>query len=125
MARGLLDDGAFEGYMDMLMDAFNPGTCPDLMCRYQMTVGWDGRVYDCDFNHAIGLGASPAVLPDGRLTRSDIDRGLLGCDGQELTIFDYANDPGRSLRRPIVFANHCYACTAGFGSSCGGTLVQV
>lgn len=120
----LLDDGTFEGYMDMLMDAFNPETCPGLMCRHQMNVGWDGTVYDCDFNHAIGLGASPALLPEGILSRSQVDRALLGSEGGRLTVFDYADDPARPLRRPIVFGNHCYACTAGFGSSCGGTLVQ-
>lgn len=120
----LLDDGTFEAYMDALMDAFNPETCPAMMCRHQMNVGWDGRIYDCDFNHAIQLGASSAVLPGGTVTRSDVDKALLGSEGEALTIFDYADDPARSLRRPIVFANHCYACTAGFGSSCGGTLVQ-
>lgn len=120
----LLDDGTFEAYMETLMDAFNPETCPALMCRHQMNVGWDGTIYDCDFNHAIKLGASPATLPEGELTRSKIDRALLGSEGEKLTIFDYADDPTRPLRRPIVFANHCYACAAGFGSSCGGTLVQ-
>lgn len=120
----LLDDGTFASYMDMLMDAFNPETCPAMMCRHQMNVGWDGTIYDCDFNHAIRLGASAAVLPEGKLTRSDVDRTLLQSQGGRLTIFDYADDPTRPLRRPIVFANHCYACTAGFGSSCGGTLVQ-
>lgn len=120
----LLDDETFEGYMDMLMDAFNPETCSGLMCRHQINVGWDGAVYDCDFNHAIRLGASAGLLPEGAVTRSDVDRALLGSEGERLTIFDYANDPARPLRRPIVFANHCYACTAGFGSSCGGTLVQ-
>lgn len=120
----LLDDGTFEGYMAMLMDAFNPDTCPGIMCRHQMNVGWDGTVYDCDFNHAIRLQASAARLEPGELTRAKIDRALLSSDGERLTIFDYANDSSRPLRRPIVFANHCYACTAGFGSSCGGTLVQ-
>ncbi len=123
----LLDDGTFEAYMDMLIDAFNPQTCSQIMCRHQMTVGWDGTVYDCDFNHAIGLGASSGLLPEvseDELARSAIDRALLGSEGESLTILDYANDPTRPLRRPIVFANHCYACTAGFGSSCGGTLVQ-
>lgn len=120
----LLDDGTFEAYMDSLMDAFNPGTCDGLMCRHQMNIGWDGRIYDCDFNQAIHLGASSATLPSGKLSRSDIDRALLENESEELTIFDYVKDPMRSLKRPIVFANHCYACTAGFGSSCGGTLIQ-
>ncbi len=120
----LLDDGSFDNYMETLIDAFNPATGAELMCRHQMNVGWDGRIYDCDFNHAMKLGASSATLPEGPLTRSAIDRALLSSEGKPLTIFDFAQDPTRSLRRPIVFANHCYACTAGFGSSCGGTLVQ-
>lgn len=120
----LLDEGAFEGYMAMLMDAFNPETCAGMMCRHQMTVGWDGTVYDCDFNHAIGLCASPARLPEGAPSRAVVDRALLGSEGGRVTIFDYAADPLRPLRRPVVFGNHCYACAAGFGSSCGGTLVQ-
>lgn len=120
----LLDDGTFEAYMDMLIDAFNPETLEGLMCRHQMNIGWDGRIYDCDFNHAIKLGASAGELPAGDVTRAQVDRALLGSAGKPLTIFDYAKDPSRPLKRPIVFANHCYACTAGFGSSCGGTIVQ-
>lgn len=100
----LIDAGAFDAYLDMLIDSFNPAACEEMMCRHQLSVGWDGRVYDCDFNQALGLAAH---------------------DSQgEATIFDYAEDPGRPLKRTIVFGNHCYACTAGFGSSCGGTLVQ-
>ncbi len=100
----LIDDGAFDAYMELLIDNFNADTCENMMCRHQLSVGWDGRIYDCDFNQALGLQAAD-------------EQGLL-------TIFDYADDPDRPLKRPIVFGNHCYACTAGFGSSCGGTLVQ-
>ena len=74
------------------------------MCRHQLSVGWDGTVHDCDFNLALGLAAE-----DGR---------------GRVNIADYAADPARPLGRAIRFGNHCYACTAGFGSSCGGTLVQ-
>lgn len=101
----LIDSGAFDAYLDLLIDSFNPDTCEAMMCRHQLSVGWDGAVYDCDFNQAIGLAASDA-------------------QGAPLSIFDYAADPARPLARPIAFGNHCYACTAGFGSSCGGTLVQ-
>lgn len=100
----LIDAGAFDIYLDTLIDRFNPEACEGMMCRHQLSVGWDGRVYDCDFNQAFGLA---------------------GRDAQgEPTIFDYAEDPTRPLKRAIAFGNHCYACTAGFGSSCGGTLVQ-
>ena len=120
----LLDDGLFEDYMNLLLDAFNPDTCPDLMCRHQMTIGWDGTVYDCDFNHVMRLGACASALPDGDLTRAQVDYALLSDEGRARSIFDYARDATLPLRRAIVFGNHCYACAAGLGSSCGGTLVQ-
>ncbi|WP_165055290.1 MULTISPECIES: arsenosugar biosynthesis radical SAM (seleno)protein ArsS [unclassified Adlercreutzia] len=101
----LIDAGSFDNYLDLLIDSFNADTCPNMMCRHQLSIGWDGRVYDCDFNQALGLEATDAA-------------------GAPLTVFDYAANPARSLARPIAFGNHCYACTAGFGSSCGGTLVQ-
>lgn len=100
----LIDSGAFDSYLDMLIDSFNPETCEGMMCRHQISVGWDGRVYDCDFNQALGV-----PVRDGN---------------GDVTIFDYARNPNRPLKRPISFGNHCYACTAGFGSSCAGTLVQ-
>lgn len=105
----LIDAGCFDTYMDTLIDSFNPQACAGMMCRHQLSVGWDGRVYDCDFNQALGLPA---------LTDPDAP------DARALTVFDYAADPALSLKRVIRFGNHCYACTAGFGSSCGGTLVQ-
>lgn len=100
----LIDAGAFENYLDLLIDSFNPATCEGMMCRHQLSVGWDGTVYDCDFNLALGMPAREGRGP--------------------LHIADYAADPARPLQRRICFGNHCYACTAGFGSSCGGTLVQ-
>ena len=100
----LIDEGSFDAYLDTLIDSFNPDACKGMMCRHQLSVGWDGRVYDCDFNQALGLAYRDA--------------------GGDVTIFDYAAHPERSLERSILFGNYCYACTAGFGSSCGGTLVQ-
>ncbi|MBQ9068940.1 MAG: arsenosugar biosynthesis radical SAM protein ArsS [Eggerthellaceae bacterium] len=98
--------GDLKAYMDLLMDAFNPDAAQRMMCRNQISVGWDGRIYDCDFNQADAVD-----LPQMEGERA-------------LTIFDYAHDPGRTTERAIVFGNHCYACTAGQGSSCEGTLVQ-
>ncbi|HIW84431.1 MAG TPA: arsenosugar biosynthesis radical SAM protein ArsS [Candidatus Dorea gallistercoris] len=87
--------GNLESYMKKLSDAFNEKTLQGLMCRFQISVGWDGRLYDCDFNQAADLPVS----------------------GEE-TIFDLT---GKSFRtRRICFGNHCYGCTAGQGSSCGG-----
>lgn len=90
----LAKTGNLERYMQRLVDAFNPDTVPVMMCRTQLSVGWDGRTYDCDFNQAVDL-----PCKDGR------------------TIADYAADQTLPLRRDIAFRNHCYACTAGAGSS--------
>ena len=86
-------------YMRLLAESFNPATVPGLMCRHQVSVGWDGTLYDCDFNLALKLpvnhGASDHI--------SRFDPALLG-------------------RRCIVTGRHCLGCTAGSGSSCGGSL---
>jgi radical SAM/Cys-rich protein len=79
-------------YMKRLLDAFNPATTEGMMCRDQISVDWAGDVFDCDFNQAIGL---------------KIKGGA--------TVFDFARE--KQPPRPIMFANHCYACTAGAGSS--------
>ena len=94
-ARGMAD-----GYRALLHDSFNPGTLPGLMCRHQICVAWDGRLADCDFNLTLGLGLAPG-LPQ----RID-----------EL-------QPGMLSGRRIVTGEHCFACSAGHGSSCGGALV--
>lgn len=89
--------GNLGKYMDKLVGAFNEGALPTMMCRSQISVGWDGRLYDCDFNQAAEL----------------------ACTGGG-TIAALASDPSKPLRRSIAFGNHCYGCTAGAGSSCGG-----
>lgn len=100
----LVEVGDFDDYMDLLMDAFNEEAADNMMCRKQVSVDYDGRIYDCDFNQAVGL---PQQF-----------------EGRDLTIEDYRDNPNLSLKRAIRFGNHCYACTAGQGSSCEGTLVQ-
>lgn len=91
--------GKAQQYQQLLRDAFNPATIDGLMCRHQLHVGWDGTMYDCDFNFALAL---PASAP-ARHVR------------------DF--DPTRFLARRIATGEHCFACTAGCGSSCGGALV--
>lgn len=91
--------GQYDAYMDKLLAAFNPAAAEGVMCRSLLSVGYDGRIYDCDFNQMLELDAL-----DGR--------------GRPLTIFDF--DFGRVLRREIRFDSHCFGCTAGAGSSCGG-----
>jgi len=89
-----------RNYLDLLRRAFNPHTVAALMCRHQISIGWDGTLYDCDFNLALGL---------------PVDHG--------------APDHIKSFRtidlkaRRIVTAEHCFGCTAGSGSSCSGALV--
>lgn len=96
----LARDGHGETYQRRLREAFNSATLPGLMCRSQIHVGWDGRLYDCDFNFALGLGVN--------------DPGCAHVD-------DF--DPQRFARRAITTAEHCFGCTAGAGSSCGGAVV--
>ena len=91
--------GTDQQYMQLLEQSFNPATLPGLMCRHQLHVGWDGRLYDCDFNFALGLGSHPNSCGHVR---------------------DF--DPDRYLHRSIVTGPHCFGCTAGHGSSCGGAL---
>jgi len=87
-------------YMNLLKQSFNPQTLPSLMCRHQVNIGWDGTLYDCDFNLAAGLTIT-AHAP------------------QHIKNFDTK----KLSTREITTGPHCYGCTAGHGSSCGGALV--
>jgi radical SAM/Cys-rich protein len=91
--------GQLEAYMEKLLAAFNPAAAEGVMCRSLVSVGHDGRVYDCDFNQMLDLDAVDAR-------------------GRGLSIHDFDFD--RVLTRPIQFDDHCLGCTAGAGSSCGG-----
>jgi radical SAM/Cys-rich protein len=91
--------GQYGAYMDKLLAAFNPSAAEGVMCRGLISVGHDGRIYDCDFNQMLELDAFDA-------------------QGAKLTIFEFDFD--RVLRRPIQFGDHCLGCSAGAGSSCGG-----
>jgi len=91
--------GQYEAYMEKLLAAFNPVAAAGVMCRSLISVGHDGRIYDCDFNQMLEMDAADASR-------------------RKLTIFDF--DFSRTLQRPIQFGDHCFGCTAGAGSSCGG-----
>jgi radical SAM/Cys-rich protein len=93
----LIESGNLEQYMERLVTAFNPAAVEGLMCRYTLSVGWDGRLYDCDFNQMLELGTT-------------------GCTPR--TIFDV--EAGALEGRPIAVGPHCFGCTAGGGSSCSG-----
>ena len=97
----LMRDRKLEAYNQLLQESFNPGTLNGLMCRHQIHVGWDGRLYDCDFNYAL-------KLPVGETFPQYIK--------------DF--DPELLMNRTIQTEFHCFGCTAGSGSSCGGALVE-
>ncbi|MGL1863958.1 MAG: arsenosugar biosynthesis radical SAM protein ArsS [Pseudodesulfovibrio sp.] len=95
----LKEKGQDHQYMELLTESFNPATVDGLMCRHQVNIGWDGHLYDCDFNQALGLPVNHGA-PDH--------------------IEDF--DLNQMVNRQVVTGTHCFACTAGAGSSCGGAL---
>ena len=102
--RWLRKEGLYECYMSLLYESFNPATLQGLMCKYYLNVGWDGRLYDCDFNQMLGL-----EILDPQT-------------GKPITI-DSVDDKslkGTKIRTGV----HCYGCTAGRGSSCRGEIVN-
>lgn len=92
----------YHQYVELIESAFNPATLDKVMCRDLLSVGWEGSIYDCDFNQMLELPmrnqqGNPLMIWD------------LGANGLE--------------DQSIIVGNHCYACTAGAGSSCGGSLI--
>jgi radical SAM/Cys-rich protein len=95
----LVESGNYDGYMERLANAFNPAAAAGVMCRYTLSVAWDGTLYDCDFNQMLNL---------------PVDQRAPG------HIRDF--NPMALNDRSIVTGNHCYGCTAGPGSSCVGSV---
>ncbi|TNE55419.1 MAG: radical SAM/Cys-rich domain protein [Bacteroidetes bacterium] len=93
----LVNSGNYEGYMEKLVEAYNPMAAANVMCRNTISVSWDGYLYDCDFNQMLDL--------------------KVACKSTHLS--DFNNED--LLNRNIIINQHCYGCTAGAGSSCGGT----
>ena len=97
----LISRGVFDQYMQLLKSAHQPENCQQVMCLSLLSVNWQGYVYDCDFNQMLEL---PLIINHRPRTHiRDIDTESLN-------------------GLPIVTADHCYGCTAGQGSSCGGAL---
>jgi radical SAM/Cys-rich protein len=92
--------GAYDGYMERLIRAYNPQAAERVMCRSLLSVGWDGRLFDCDFNQMLGIGCNHGAPT--HISQFDAD----AIAGRRITVDD-----------------HCYGCTAGAGSSCGGAVV--
>ena len=94
--------GEYEAYMELLENSFNASTLDQVMCRNLASVSWDGTIYDCDFNQMLDL-------------------PLRDAGGNALNIASLST--AQLLEPSIAVGNHCYACTAGSGSSCGGALL--
>jgi len=92
----LLESGNYEKYMGKLIAAFNPTAAKGVMCRNTISIGWDGFLYDCDFNQMLDL--------------------KVNASGKHIAHFNLQELENRD----IIVAQHCYGCTAGAGSSCGG-----
>jgi radical SAM/Cys-rich protein len=92
----LINSGNYEKYMDRLVNAFNPEAAKGVMCRNTISIGWDGYLYDCDFNQMLDL---KVALPGTHIKEFNL---------------------GEINARDIITNQHCYGCTAGTGSSCGG-----
>lgn len=99
----LMEKGLVEAYLQRLVSAFNPATVAGLMCRNTLSVSWDGYLYDCDFNQQLGL-----------------EMGLAGSARPHVRNFD----PDAWRQHVVRTARHCYGCTAGAGSSCGGAIAS-
>jgi radical SAM/Cys-rich protein len=91
----------YNAYMTKLINAFNPAAAEGVMCRGMISVGYDGTLYDCDFNQML----------EWRVNH-----------GTPNTVRDFDFD--KLMARQIVFGSHCYGCTAGAGSSCGGAIAK-
>lgn len=98
--QDLMRMGAYDDYLTRLVNAFNPEAARGVMCRSMISVGYDGRLFDCDFNQMLNL---------------QVRRG------EPLTIFNF--DWRSLVERRIIFDSHCFGCAAGSGSSCGGAVV--
>jgi radical SAM/Cys-rich protein len=93
----LLNSGNYERYMERLLLAFNPNAAKNVMCRNTLSVGWDGSLYDCDFNQMLDMKLlRPGTIADLKLEQVE--------------------------NRPIRTNQHCFGCTAGTGSSCSGSI---
>ena len=96
----LLQSGNYEKYMEKLIAAYNPMAAVNVMCRNTISIGWDGFLYDCDFNQMLEL--------------------KVACKSRHIK--DYNNH--NLQNRDIIIGQHCFGCTAGAGSSCGGAVTN-
>lgn len=93
--------GTYEDYMEKLINAFNPAAAQGVMCRSLLSVSYEGKIYDCDFNQMLNM----QIFTD-----------------KPMTVFKF--DFQKLVKREIIFNSHCFGCTAGSGSSCGGAISE-
>jgi radical SAM/Cys-rich protein len=96
----LLTSGNYKAYMEKLLNAYNPIAAAHVMCRNTISIGWEGNLYDCDFNQMLEL--------------------KVDCNSRHISDFNRE----KLYKRNIIVGQHCYGCTAGSGSSCGGAVVK-
>ena len=110
----LLQKGELDSYMELLVNNFNPNAADGLMCRDTLSVGWDGKIYDCDFNQQLqlSLGEKLTSLAVGEEQSSEGPKEFM-------TVFDIESS-SELISDRIVTDSHCFGCTAGAGSSCQG-----
>jgi len=94
----LLKEGKYEDYMNKLIESFNPHAAKEVMCRNTISVGWDGKLFDCDFNQMLELKVASSSQNIKEFNNLELEK------------------------RDIILGQHCYGCTAGSGSSCQGSL---
>jgi len=126
-AACLRHNNELDKYMQLLIDAFNPATIEGLMCRNTISVGWRGEVYDCDFNQQLGmqwLRSDGALRDPDAAARRPYHEGSDHNESEKSTpLFLWDMDPDSLEHREIMTGDHCFACTAGAGSSCGGAIM--
>ncbi len=95
--------GKLDDYQELLVNSFNPGAVESLMCRDTLNISWRGEVYDCDFNQMLEMSWR---------------------DSSDVPLYLWDIDPQNIENRAILTGEHCFGCTAGAGSSCGGALIN-
>jgi len=109
----LLAQGEFNEYMNLLKDSYSPANLAGVMCLNTVSVGWEGNLYDCDFNQML-------EMPLTGSANVNSDAGEIGGTASGYHLRNLLNSDLQGF--PIKVADHCYGCTAGQGSSCGGAL---
>ena len=115
----LLKQGELDSYMELLINNFNPAAAAGVMCRDTLSVGWDGKIYDCDFNQQLQLSLGEKLVPLASATPTE-ERHETHSNAK--TVFDL-NSADDLSETKVITDSHCFGCTAGAGSSCQGATI--